>query len=162
MQLDEWLCIGIPDEVQEQASAWLARLDADHVSLDERQRLSRWLDADPTHRWAFDELSQLYARAATLSTVRARIDAPRVLLFPQPATPRAPSPSAPPADTAAAASAPSFRQQWQPVVAMALIAIGLVLSLGQPPASQPRQSAEPAPAHYAQPPSIEQNLISAD
>lgn len=126
MQLDEWLCIGIPDDVMEQASAWLARLDADHVSLEQRQRLSRWLDADPLHRWAFEELSQLYARAATLSQVRAQIDAPQVLLFPQ-----APKPAArAPASDACASAARGMR--WQAVAVLTLIAIGLGFGIEPP------------------------------
>ncbi|WGL15547.1 FecR/PupR family sigma factor regulator [Microbulbifer bruguierae] len=131
MQLDEWLCIGIPDEVMDQASAWLARLDADHVSLDERQRLSVWLDEDPLHRWAFEELSQLYARTATLSQVRGQIDAPQVFLFPQ----------TPPPVTGAPATdvwpSPSRRANWQAIAVLLLIAVGLGFGIHNPATSKP-------------------------
>ncbi|WP_237068013.1 FecR/PupR family sigma factor regulator [Microbulbifer guangxiensis] len=125
MQLDEWLCIGIPDDVMEQASAWLARLDADHVSLDERRQLAVWLDDDPLHRWAFEELSQLYARAASLSHVRGQIHAPQVMIFPQVATPRQQ-----PAIEVGPAPAPGNR--WQSVIALLLIVAGLALALRGP------------------------------
>lgn len=138
MQLDEWLCIGIPDEVMDEASAWLARLDADHVSLDERQQLSVWLDEDPLHRWAFEELSLLFARVSTLGGVRGQIDAPRVLIFPH---------AAPPQESVATVTAPSqgSGHQWQHAAALLLIVLGLVFALrgpaetprGAPPVSAP-------------------------
>ncbi|WP_250460389.1 FecR/PupR family sigma factor regulator [Microbulbifer litoralis] len=152
MQLDEWLCIGIPEDVLEQASAWLARLDADHVSLDERQRLSVWLDEDPLHRWAFEELSQLYARAATLSQVRGQIAAPRVLMFPQPAPVPAPASPTPTGEGDTDHTAPR-PLRWQPVVALVLIAIGLVLS---------QQPAQPAAAQHEHSRPIDHNLINGD
>lgn len=154
MQLDEWLGIGIPDEVMEQASAWLARLDADHVSLDERQRLSVWLDEDPLHRWAFEELSLLYARAATLSRVRGQIDAPKVMIFPH-ATPR----SAPHATSQAAAEAEPARTrggQWQFVIALLLIAVGLSFAVRGP------IDVPPEPAPLEQPRNIEQTLTDSE
>ncbi|GAA5525497.1 hypothetical protein Maes01_02067 [Microbulbifer aestuariivivens] len=120
MQLDEWLCIGIPEDVMEQASAWLARLDADHVSLDEQQLLAAWLDEDPLHRWAFEELSQLYARVASLSHMRGQIHAPRVMIFPQVSPP-----PQPPVTQYAQIHAP----HWQSVLALVLIAAGLILAL---------------------------------
>lgn len=149
MQLDEWLCIGIPDDVMEQASAWLARLDADHVSLDERQRLSVWLDEDPLHRWAFEELSLLYARVSTLGGVRAQIDAPRVMIFPH---------AAPPQETPAPPAGPSHPHgnQWQSVVALVLIAVGLVLAMRGP------AEAPPEPAPYSVPHGIEHFLPNGE
>ena len=158
MQLDEWLCIGIPEEVLDQASAWLARLDADHVSLAERQLLSRWLDEDPTHRWAFDELSQLFARTATLSQARSQVNAPRVLLFPQPSPaatePTATSTSPMPAGTGANDTGP-LSYHWQSVVAILLIVAGITLSLSQQP------SGSIPPPHDSPSPGI-QSFISAD
>lgn len=158
MQLDEWLCIGIPEEVLEQASAWLARLDADHVSLAERQLLSRWLDEDPTHRWAFDELSQLFARTATLSQVRNQVKAPRVLLFPQPTAsvtePVATTP-APMLEGTSANDAPPAPRHWQSVVAILLIVTGITLSLSHTP------SGSTPPSLGAPNPGI-QSFISAD
>lgn len=143
MQLDEWLCIGIPDQVMDQASAWLARLDADHVSLEERRGLSRWLDDDPLHRWAFEELSQLYARAATLSQVRAQIDAPKVLLFP-----KVPKPA--PATDAWPSSPAGTR--WQAVAVLLLIAMGLGFGMHQP------RDASDSPSGYLQLSPLQQSV----
>ncbi|WP_346838409.1 DUF4880 domain-containing protein [Microbulbifer sp. SAOS-129_SWC] len=138
MQLDEWLCIGIPDDVMEQASAWLARLDADHVSLDERQQLSVWLDEDPLHRWAFEELSQLNARVASLSHVRGQIHAPQVMIFPQVITA-----SASPATDCAVSYRHNRRRHS--VVALLLIAVGLAFALQAPhsPAKKPHRVHQP-------------------
>lgn len=125
MQLDEWLCIGIPDDIMEQASAWLARLDADHVSLAERRQLAVWLDEDPLHRWAFDELSQLNARVASLSHVRGQIHAPKVMLFPQAVTPQ----YQPAIETGTASRT---RNRWQSLATLLLIAVGIGLALNAP------------------------------
>lgn len=149
MQLDEWLCIGIPDDVMEQASAWLARLDADHVSLGERRQLAVWLDEDPLHRWAFEELSQLYARVASLSHVRGQIHAPQVMIFPQVATPQQQ-----PAIESGPAPTPGNR--WQSVAALLLIAAGLVLAL-QGPAGTSGES-----LHYQPSLGTEQFLINGE
>ena len=149
MQLDEWLCIGIPDDVMEQASAWLTRLDADHVSLDERRQLSVWLDEDPLHRWAFEELSQLYARVASLSHVRGQIHAPQVMIFPQVAAPQ----NQPAVETGAV---PEPGSHWQSLIALLLIAVGIGLALSGP-SELPRE-----PAHYEQSLGTEQFLINGE
>lgn len=150
MRLDEWLCFGIPDEVMEQASAWLARLDADHVSLAERQRLSAWLDKDPLHRWAFEELSQLYARVATLGPVRGQIDAPKVLIFPSPQT----SPQQ--VSAADLGTSAANRHQWYFVVALLLILVGLGFAT-RGPANGPIEHAP-----LEQPHRFEQFLINGE
>ncbi|GMG86764.1 FecR/PupR family sigma factor regulator [Biformimicrobium ophioploci] len=86
MSLDEWICYGIPEETQAEASGWIARLDGDDVSAEMRSRFSLWLDADPTNRWAYEELSLVWARVATLSDRRAQIHESKVLIFPTPDT----------------------------------------------------------------------------
>src|SRR5437879_3527939 len=49
----------LPDvsEVERQASEWIARLNADDVSADDRARFEVWRDAHPLHARAYDELS---------------------------------------------------------------------------------------------------------
>lgn len=82
MSLDEWICYGIPEETQAEASQWIAQLDGDDVSAGMRSRFSVWLDADPMNRWAYEELSLVWARVATLSDRRVQIHESKVLIFP--------------------------------------------------------------------------------
>lgn len=63
MSLEGWVGIGIPDEIAEQAIEWVILLDSEQASLEEEVEFYDWLDEDYIHRWAFEELSEFWARS---------------------------------------------------------------------------------------------------
>lgn len=58
----------LPEEGQvlQEASAWMARLQADDVTAEDRARFEAWRSAHPLHRRAFDELSGVLNRFAAV------------------------------------------------------------------------------------------------
>ena len=80
--LDTWISQNIPDAVMEDASSWLARLDSQQCNAADRLAFARWLAEDPTHRWAFEELSEVWARLHTLVDVGEQMQAENVTRFP--------------------------------------------------------------------------------
>lgn len=118
MTIDEWVGEGIPDEVSEQAARWIAILDSDDIDPLEWKRFSEWLEKDPINRWAFEELSEVWARLETLGDSRHLLEESQVLDFPT-----APKISE---------KSDSTSIQWQSVLAIILISIGLLTPfLGQ-------------------------------
>jgi len=62
------------NEVEREASEWIARLDADDVSADDRARFEVWLHAHPLHARTYQELSETwrqFTEAAPLTEVAA-------------------------------------------------------------------------------------------
>jgi len=49
-------------KVEQEASEWIARLDADDVTAEDRARFETWRRAHPCHARAFEELSQTWHR----------------------------------------------------------------------------------------------------
>jgi len=49
-------------KVEQEASEWIARLDADDVTAEDRARFETWRRAHPCHARAFEELSQTWNR----------------------------------------------------------------------------------------------------
>ena len=43
------------------AADWLHREEQGPLAADERERLDAWLDADPSHRTAYEEVAYVYA-----------------------------------------------------------------------------------------------------
>ncbi|MBV1908390.1 MAG: DUF4880 domain-containing protein [Kangiellaceae bacterium] len=82
MTIDEWSGDGIPDEVSEQASRWIAMLDSEEIDPLEWNNFSKWLEQDPMNRWAFEELSEVWARLETLGDSRHLLDEPHVIVLP--------------------------------------------------------------------------------
>lgn len=82
MSIDEWHGYGIPDDVIEAATKWLATLDSENVSLQQREEFMHWLDEDPTHRWAYEELAEIWAKTSLLQDTQHLIEQSRVLNFP--------------------------------------------------------------------------------
>lgn len=82
MSLDEWVGHGIPDEVIDLAIVWIAKLDSQNLTEQERQSFYCWLDEDPTHRWAFEELSEIWAKTSLLKDKEHLVEQSRVLHFP--------------------------------------------------------------------------------
>lgn len=69
MNFDEWVCYGIPEQISHDATIWLAKLDGDSLSVDEKIDFYTWLADDPQHQWAFEELSELWAKTALLDNL---------------------------------------------------------------------------------------------
>ncbi|TKB45596.1 FecR/PupR family sigma factor regulator [Thalassotalea mangrovi] len=66
MSLEEWLAIGVPDEVADEAMQWIAKLDSEGFDLEQQEAFQAWLSADATHLWAFEELSEFWAKTSFL------------------------------------------------------------------------------------------------
>jgi transmembrane sensor len=52
----------LPDvkRAEREASEWIARLNADDVSEDDRRRFAQWRDAHPVHARVYEDLSSTY------------------------------------------------------------------------------------------------------
>jgi transmembrane sensor len=90
--LRDWIGEDIPDVIMADAAAWLALLDSDRCHAADRLGFARWLDEDPRHRWAFEELSEVWAKLRTLRDVGTALDHPAVVRLPTarlPGEPRA-------------------------------------------------------------------------
>ena len=70
MNFDEWICFGIPEYISQDACAWLAKLDGGNLSLSEQTEFYTWLALDPQHQWAFEELTELWAKTALLDNLK--------------------------------------------------------------------------------------------
>ncbi|MDN4503803.1 DUF4880 domain-containing protein [Alteromonadaceae bacterium BrNp21-10] len=82
MFLDEWIGYGIPESAVQEATQWLVKLDSGSLSEQQQGQFNQWLDSDPTHRWAFEELAEVWAKMATLNDVQHQIELPEVVAFP--------------------------------------------------------------------------------
>lgn len=102
------------DRIREEAAGWLARLDGDPLTADERERLDRWLAADRRHRKTLQSLARLWGDMGCLTLLAE--------LFPIAAEPDMPTRRAPGLRSAAVAA----------VAAMVLALIGGALYVGQP------------------------------
>lgn len=68
MSLEEWLAIGVPDKVADEAMQWIAKLDSGELDHHEQEAFQAWLSADLTHLWAFEELSEFWAKTNFFET----------------------------------------------------------------------------------------------
>ncbi len=118
--LDSWISENIPDVVLDDASTWLVRLDSDDCSPSDRLAFARWLAEDPTHRWAFQELSEVWARLRTLNDVGEMKKDGKVVPFPGDTLV---SPAA-----AGSAPAPAARRDWSPLAAVVVIALAVMVN----------------------------------
>ncbi|WP_168171430.1 FecR/PupR family sigma factor regulator [Lacimicrobium sp. SS2-24] len=64
MSIDEWVGYGIPEEIIDEAIVWLTKLDSGEMSDQQKTEFAHWLDDDPNHRWAFEEVSTVWARSS--------------------------------------------------------------------------------------------------
>lgn len=116
--LRDWIGEDIPDVIMADAAHWLALLDSDRCHAADRLGFARWLDEDPRHRWAFEELSEVWARLRTLKDVGPAMDHPAVARLP---TARLPGECCPGMER------PRPRSDWSVlVVAMIVTLAGLV------------------------------------
>jgi transmembrane sensor len=114
--LDDWITQEIPESIQEDAAHWMAQLDSEQCNEADRLAFARWLDGDPRHRWAFQELSEVWAQLRTLTDVRPLMDQPGVHRLPG-AVPMAARP---------AGAARAARREWSTLLASAFAVLGLV------------------------------------
>ena len=118
--LGDWVAQEIPQPVTDDAARWMALLDSERCNEADRLAFARWLDEDPRHRWAFQELSEVWAQLRTLSDVRPMMDRAQVARLPSS------RPAAPPA-------APEARRrgtEWSTILASAFAILGLLIHLG--------------------------------
>ncbi len=114
--LDTWISQNIPDAVMDDAASWLARLDSEYCNASDSLAFARWLNEDPTHRWAFEELSEVWARLHTLTDVGEQIESSNVT--------RLPVPNGNNSGVGAATSVEQ-RSDWSVLIAATLIGIGV-------------------------------------
>lgn len=79
----DWIGRNVPDVIMEDAAAWMALLDSPDCSAADRVSFARWLSEDPMHRWAFEELSEVWARLRSLTDMQELADQPDVIRFPE-------------------------------------------------------------------------------
>jgi transmembrane sensor len=115
--LTDWITQEIPEAINEDAARWMALLDSEDCNEADRLSFARWLDEDPRHRWAFQELSEVWAQLRTLSDVRPLMEQPVVRRLPT-ARPAAPPPTA--------ASRRASRE-WSTALAAAFVLLGWFL-----------------------------------
>lgn len=78
----DWINESIPDVIMDDAAAWMALLDSERCNAADRVAFARWLDEDPQHRWAFEELSEVWAKLHTLVDVAPMLEHPKVTRIP--------------------------------------------------------------------------------
>lgn len=117
--LTEWVGQDIPEAILEDAARWLAMLDSERCDEADRGSFARWLDEDPRHQWAFEELSEVWARLRTLADIEPLLDQAKVVRLP----------AAQPAGPAAGSEQRVSRHDWSAVAAMAIVALGVGLHL---------------------------------
>jgi len=118
--LGDWVAQEIPQPITDDAARWMALLDSERCNEADRLAFARWLDEDPRHRWAFQELSEVWAQLRTLSDVRPMMDEAQVHRLPSS------RPMAPPAVRAARTP----RHEWSTLLASVFAVIGLLIHLG--------------------------------
>lgn len=117
--LGDWFTQEIPAPIRDDAARWMALLDSGDCNEADRLAFARWLDEDPRHRWAFQELSEVWAQLRTLSDVKPLLDHPKVRRLPAAAT--GPRP--------AAALPPARRREWSTALASVFALAGMVAFL---------------------------------
>jgi len=118
--LGDWVAQEIPQPITDDAARWMALLDSERCNEVDRLAFARWLDEDPRHRWAFQDLSEVWAQLRTLGEVRPMMDEARVRRLPSSRPTAAP--------VAAAARRP--RKEWSTILASVFAIVGLLIHLG--------------------------------
>ena len=123
-QTPDWLGTNISDVVMDDAASWMAILDSERCNMVDRAAFAQWLDEDPNHRWAFEEISEVWAKLRTLNDVEALLQQPDVVLF------------AGVADSKMASRVvanDSVRSDWSTLVVSVLVGIGALVHFGLAP-----------------------------
>ncbi|MDH4110026.1 MAG: FecR domain-containing protein [Gammaproteobacteria bacterium] len=90
--LRDWISENIPEVILEDAASWMALLDSERCHAVDRLGFARWLDEDPRHRWAFEELSEVWAKLRMLNDLRPAPEHPKVRRMPTARLPGEPGP----------------------------------------------------------------------
>lgn len=69
--LQDWFVEEIPEAIRRDAERWMVLLDSQRCGEAERQAFARWLEEDPRRRWAFEELSAVWAKLHMLAELPA-------------------------------------------------------------------------------------------
>ena len=117
--LTDWITQEIPEAINEDAARWMALLDSGDCNEADRLSFARWLDEEPRHRWAFQELSEVWAQLRTLSDVRPLMDQPVVHRLP----------TARPAAAPAREMSRRAGREWSTALAAAFVLLGAFLHL---------------------------------
>ena len=117
MSLDEWLGIGLADEIVDEAIAWVAMLDGDTLGDDEKRSFFAWLDAAPEHQWAYEEISEAWSKLKGLQAVKESLMRSEVVYL-----------TAPPsvADSASPTADTYSRLSW---LALVLMLVGVIAGI---------------------------------
>lgn len=118
--LKDWLGEAIPDVIMDDAAGWLSLLDSEESHLADRLAFARWLEADPRHRLAFEELSEVWAKLQILTDVPPLLEHPDVIRF---------ADAKGPADNAASVESTRQRPDWSAAIAVTLVALGSMLHM---------------------------------
>lgn len=115
---DDWIGAGIPEDILDEAIVWITCLDSDAVTLVDRENFSKWLDEEPMHRWAFEELSEVWAKVNTLGELKNLTNQENIVPLHKTATVPSSGPTY--------AEGPKW---WQAAACMGLIFLGVVASM---------------------------------
>lgn len=119
---DDWIGRNVPDVIMEDAAAWMALLDSPDCNIGDRMAFARWLSEDTTHRWAFEELSEIWARLHSLTDINELSDQPNVIRFPEKRIVEGTFPESGDART-------DRTFEWSTVAAVLILVAGIVLHL---------------------------------
>lgn len=113
--LYEWTGLDIPEVVMDDAAGWMALLDSERCDEASHLAFANWLNEDPCHRMAFEELSEVWAKLRTLSDIEPLLNQPKVVRFPG-------SSIAGPRSMAITHQEPS--RDWSALAAVVLVVLG--------------------------------------
>ena len=116
--MGDWIGVDVPQVILDDASAWMALLDAERCSLADRMAFARWLEADVRHRLAYEELSSVWARLHTLGDLRPALDDQKVTRLHEHTR------------AAPATLSPSYGgglQRWSGIAVLAVLLLGLAV-----------------------------------
>ncbi|MFT2089783.1 FecR family protein [Paraglaciecola sp. 2405UD69-4] len=74
MTIFEWVVDNIPDEKLDEAALWIARLDSEEVTKQDQVDFAIWLQSDPIHAKAYEELTPVWAKLSTLSELNVLLE----------------------------------------------------------------------------------------
>ena len=115
-ELQDWFVEEIPEAIRRDAERWMVLLDSERCGEAERLAFARWLEEDPRRRWAFEELSTVWAKLHMLSALPSlKREAGVVELFSPPRLPSRP-----------VAARPFRASDRATVTAACLVGLGLV------------------------------------
>ena len=123
----DWLGTNIPDVVMDDAASWMAILDAERCNVADRAAFAQWLDEDPSHRWAFEEISEVWAKLRTLNDVEPLLQQPEVTCLPNVSDATA-SPGLLGSD--------KVHSDWSTLAVSVLVGIGALLHFGLAPPNE--------------------------